>query len=143
MIIKKGIVDTSREASVSKLVSEIKSLDPGKYQFFVCDYRENRTIPQNRYLWGVVYKAISDHLGYAAEDVHEICKFKFLRLTVADPETGDIIETGGSTRVLDTKNFTWYIDKVKDWAWNAFGCVIPDQNSPTNQLIVDLYSRFN
>jgi len=31
-----------------------------------------RTLQQNKYLWGVVYKILSDHTGYTKEEINEI-----------------------------------------------------------------------
>jgi hypothetical protein len=40
----------------------------------VSESRPRRSDEQNRYLWGVVYQAITDRLeGWTKEDVHEYC----------------------------------------------------------------------
>lgn len=38
----------------------------------VCEHKPTRSDQQNRYLWGVVYKTICEHLdGWTSDDVHE------------------------------------------------------------------------
>jgi hypothetical protein len=51
-------------------------------------YSKRRSNSQNSYLWGIPYKLLSDHTGYSPDEIHEICKYKFLRThyTVAGEE---------------------------------------------------------
>lgn len=84
-------------------------------------YVRRRSQNQNAYLGGVVYKLIADHTGSAAEEIHDACKLsfgpkKFISNLVA-PVT---------TKRLDTTEFTEYIEKVRRWASEELGVVIPD-----------------
>lgn len=38
-----------------------------------------RTIQQNRYLWGHLYKSISSYTGYQPLEIHMLCGWMFLR----------------------------------------------------------------
>jgi hypothetical protein len=86
---------------------------------------KKRTNPQNRWLWGVAYKILSDHTGYSEEEIHEICKFKFNR---KEYHLGD--ETfilGGSTAIMTTIEFMEYKTNIQQLG-AELGCVIPDPN---------------
>jgi hypothetical protein len=40
----------------------------------ICEHKARRSDQQNRYLWGVVYKAIAEKLpGWDLEDIHDFC----------------------------------------------------------------------
>lgn len=86
-------------------------------------HKKQRSIPQNNYLWGVVYKLISDYTGMTVEEVHEHCKWKFLRKRVKR------LHTTKSTTNLSTLEFNEYIDKIVFWAGEKLECFIPSPNS--------------
>lgn len=87
--------------------------------------RPNRSNKQNSYLWGVVYKLISDEIGHTPEECHEIFKAKFLPRYMV--EVADIKETiTMSTTCLDIVEFKEYIDKVVRFASEKLSIVIPD-----------------
>lgn len=87
--------------------------------------RPNRSNNQNRYLWGVVYKLISDEIGHTPEECHEIFKARFLPKYIV--EVGNIKETISlSTTSLDTVEFKEYINKVVRFAAEQLSIVIPD-----------------
>jgi hypothetical protein len=41
-------------------------------------WKDQRTLSQNRYYWGVVLKIISDDTGHEPEELHEFFKKKFI-----------------------------------------------------------------
>ena len=102
----------------------------GAVEIEVRPIRDRRSSKQNRYLWGVVYRVLSDHLGYTPEEIHEICKFKF-NLKKYDLPNGEHIEPGGSTRGMDTAEFSRYTDEIRDWAAGDLSCYIPEPNELT------------
>ncbi|MFZ5365411.1 MAG: hypothetical protein ACOZBH_04430 [Patescibacteria group bacterium] len=81
--------------------------------------RHDRSDKQNNYLWGVVYKLISEHTGYSDEEVHLIFKTMFLKKRIGQ------FEVVGSTAKLNTKEFTEYINKIIDWAARELLVEIP------------------
>jgi hypothetical protein len=93
--------------------------------------RNKRSNPQNAYLWGVCYKLISDFTGYEIDEVHEICKAKFLpsERELVNKDTGEIekVTIGASTRKLTTVEFCEYIEKIQRF-FAQLGCQIPDPN---------------
>ena len=85
--------------------------------------KSTRSNQQNKYLWAVPYKLLSDHLGYTPEEVHEICKQKFLSHTV---HVGDEdMNIAASTAKLPKDEFMDYVARIQVWA-AEFDVVIPD-----------------
>lgn len=97
-----------------------------KVEISVRGESKTRTIPQNAYLWGVVYKYISEEIGYEPEQVHELMKFKFLKIEIlvkGNPET--VIR---STTDLSTEEFNQYIERIVRWAAEFLSVSIPEPN---------------
>lgn len=92
----------------------------GKVEIVVKKFKKNRSVPQNSYLWGVVYKLISDHTGYESADLHNHFKAHFLKKKVGG------LTTFYSTTKLDTLQFGEYIEKIKDFAAKRLDVHIPD-----------------
>ena len=66
------IKGTNREASVDRLDKFALALPLDKgWAFEVTEARRRRSHEQNRALWGVAYKTLSDATGNAADDLHE------------------------------------------------------------------------
>lgn len=70
-----------------------------------------RSDPQNKYLHGVVIPVLSNHTGYAPEEMKGIIKWKF-----------NII----STASLTTVEFEQFMSNVRDWALQSLDCYIPE-----------------
>lgn len=94
-----------------------------------------RSNQQNRYLWGVVYAMLSEHIGEQdVELIHEYCKKRFLPkriLSIASKESGEIVdeeEVSGTTAKLSTIEFSEYIEKIQIWASTHLNLSIPDPN---------------
>ena len=87
-------------------------------------HKSSRTIQQNKYLWGVVYKMISDETGYTVEEAHELCKTLFIKKHLDVGEKRYVVI--GSTTELSTKEFTDYIENIKMWASKELSLVIPE-----------------
>jgi len=80
---------------------------------------------QNNYLWGVVYKTISDETGNDSKDLHEFFKEKFISTivyrTMHKPDgTSEVIDFRHtrSTTDLTTVEFIEYYRKIIDFAAN-------------------------
>ena len=101
---------------------------------------KKRTLRQNKYLWGVVYKTIVDNdPGYfvndaldalrktarlsTAEVVHEFCKARFL--PSADLP-GLQITVAPSTAKLPRKEFQEYVESIRLWAADELQVFVPD-----------------
>jgi len=54
------------------------SAQPGSNWLVCLQAKDIRSIKQNAYLWGHLYKEISEHTGYTPDEVHLYCKVNFL-----------------------------------------------------------------
>ena len=102
--------------------------------------KNRRSNPQNRYLWGVVYKEVEIRLKQLGNDVnadvvHEFLKGKFLQVPMI-AEGGEVIENlPGSTADLNKEEFALYVDKIIMWAAQFLEITIP---LPNEILTLDL-----
>lgn len=91
-------------------------------EIFVRKVSRIRSLPQNRYYWGVVIPAIMEWMGedWDKDQVHFALKEKFL--SKRDPDTGLVVVT--STTELTIEQFRAYIDVIIRFFANM-GCRIP------------------
>lgn len=63
MIRKKGLIEVlCGEADTKELLDSLDNLQDGEYKFLIYDEAKNRSLPQLKYLFGIVLKTISDAL---------------------------------------------------------------------------------
>ena len=98
----------------------------GKKVIITLDNPKRRSKEQNAYYFGVVLKLLADHTGYTTDEMHEICKYKFLGIDNKEIE-GESIPIINSSRTLSTSDFMGYIEEIKQWA-ATLNVVIPDPN---------------
>jgi hypothetical protein len=95
-----------------------------------------RSTLQNRWMWGVAYKILSDYTGHTPEEIHAFCKVKFNPVTVeiANKQTGEIesLMVGGSTTEMSTIEFGEYKDAIQLFG-AELGCQIPDPGEMPEQ----------
>ena len=100
-----------------------KSLEGKRWELVLRKRRIQRSNPQNNYYWGVVLELLSEVSGHTPDEMHEICRYMFLRKR---DENG--LEYVESTASLDTVRFEKYLSQIKQWAAEFFNCPIPDPN---------------
>lgn len=86
--------------------------------------KSKRTAAQNR-LWWLYIGILSDELGYHKDEMHEICKFKFLKKEKVDEVHGEVFEYIGSTTDLSKSEFGELVDRLIQWAAENFNVVLP------------------
>jgi hypothetical protein len=106
----------------------LRGLAGKRVQVTVEKFKNNRTIQQNRYYWGIVVKLIAEHTGHDPEQLHELLKQKFSPKWYFTPEKN--LMMGGasiptSTARLDTLEFVEYTEKCRMWANEFFNLNIP------------------
>ena len=94
---------------------------------FTQDIYPDRTIDQNAYLWGVVYKYISDYTGHDTLEVHNMYKKRFL-IDYTPNSVGRWKFGEKSTSDLSIPEMQDYTDKVRADAWMRHNLVIPLPN---------------
>ncbi len=87
-----------------------------------------RTIDQNSYLFGVVYKTISDYTGHTVDEIHEFYKDRFNFEYSLNPRTGEFELRYKSSTEETTASMGEFIDKVVSHAVNELGIGIPEAN---------------
>lgn len=98
--------------------------------------RNHRSDQQNRYYWGGVVPIVCEGLngvGYriTQADTHEYLKHTFLKDKIVNEQTGEYLETIGSTTKLTTTEFMEFIQDIQRWASEFLGVYIPDPNEQT------------
>lgn len=84
------------------------------------------TPPQRRYYWGVIVKQIAEHLGMDNDEVHNMLKWKFLKIVAeCGEEEYAFIK---STSELSTTEMNEYMRKCREWASMEFSIFIPKPN---------------
>lgn len=135
-----GIQNVSGPQWLIDLLVQVQSLKPeAPYKVFFSDLKLNRSRSQNRYLWGVVYKVISDSTGYEPEELHELFKIKFGLRTVFN-FGGDVVEAPRSTANMNTKEMTDYIEAVRRWAAER-EIYVPNPNEIPDEVYIDYIER--
>jgi hypothetical protein len=128
--IRRGKLYLTDRAAFDENLRTLK--DGTSIELEVYQLRATRSHSQNKGYWGVIIEALSQHTGYAPEELHELMKAKFLPKTFGFAKAnGDIVGEyviGGSTRKLDTKEFGEYMERIKEWAASELDVYIPDFN---------------
>jgi hypothetical protein len=64
---------SEREEAVDRLTRFLRECSPGKViRVEVCEHRKRRSDAQNRALWGIAYRILSDETGHDPTELHEI-----------------------------------------------------------------------
>lgn len=129
------ILDMSSAAEKRPLLDMIRQLS-GLHRVEIVRYRERRTDRQNRFYWPAIVQPFADFLReqgeqYTDEMAHELLKFKFLRQTIPDLATGEVIgERVRSTTELTVQEFAEYVDQCVAYLAETFGITVamPDRS---------------
>lgn len=127
---------------MSTLPFQIKALfADSSIEMIIRKAGNKRTLAQNAYLWGVMYDNLLNYfrtenpaLKVSSEDVHNLCKEKFLPIVFqgvlkdAKDKFGNIHSIPYTTTRLTTVQFSEYKDLIQYWAAEHLGCKIPDPN---------------
>lgn len=105
-----------------KFNSYLETLE-GKYvEVKVQKERSQRSLNQNAYYWGVVIELLANTTGYTPDEMHEVCRYQFLKSVNRDG-----LEYVQSTATLSTVDFEHYLENIKQWA-GMLNIIIPDPN---------------
>lgn len=101
----------------------IRGLNPARpWRITIVQHRERRSPEQNALLWAI-YSEIGKETGNEAEDIHEAMKFRFLP-PVQIEIGGEYIPVPPSSRKLDTKEFSEFVERVQAFAASELGIVV-------------------
>ncbi len=122
------ITDFSNETEKKKLYGILKSVKPVKYLVKLSKYRKQRSMPQNKYYWGVVLEILSDCTGFTPEEMHHVLKAKFNPVQKTFKATGETFLMGKSTTELNTEEMEKYLEQIRIFAVQELDCLIPLPN---------------
>jgi len=94
----------------------------------------SRSLQQNRWWW-LCMSILGEQLGYRREEMHEVCKMKFLKRELVDTKSGEVFEYLKSTTELTTTEFSELIESVIQWSAEQFQIVLP---MPGEQLTIEV-----
>lgn len=123
------VIDIPKDSPLTRVVAVLSALVcKHGVRVTIEELKRKRSDEQNRYLWGVVYKTLLDHLpGWEAEDVHEYM--------LGECYGWETIEGMGKKRLkpirrsskLNKMEFADYIAFIQRKA-SEIGVYIPDPN---------------
>lgn len=127
---------SNNEITNKKLVRQaFECLKDGRYLLSI-ESNNNRSTQQNKYYFGSVLPLIKEGLkeiGYreitTVEQTHELLKFMFLKKQIVNENTGEVLETIGSTTKLTTTEFNEYIDRIAQFAAEFLGVEVMPPNT--------------
>lgn len=95
------------------LFNKLKQLDPTKkFKVEVKPWKSKRSLDQNARYWKLI-TGFGAHLGYSRDEMHDICRFKFLRNAIEIE--GERLPLLQSTPKLTVAEFTEYMENVERW----------------------------
>lgn len=99
--------------------------------------KRSRSLNQNAYYFGVVVKLVREGLldvGYrfTFEETHEYLKLMFLKEEKVNEQTGEILQTVGSSAGLTTSEFMDFIAEIQQWAAEYLSIEIPEPGEQLN-----------
>lgn len=119
--------------STKMVIQYVKSLKSGLYWFELRRCKDQRTLKQNAYYWGVVLPFVAPLLADAwgesitVDDAHEYFKGEFLMRRIFDRETGELKSSFPmSTADRDTEEFAEYLEKINELVARMFGRNVPE-----------------
>lgn len=109
------------------------------------DTRSNR---MNRYYWGVIMKALTDHFNNMqtfdkkidAETTHNLMKDRFLGTEIYHFPSGDQQRILESSKELTNEQFISYFENIIAWSAEILGLIIPKPNEE-EMLAIDIQDK--
>jgi hypothetical protein len=118
-----------REGKLQKNISlqiknELNHFEGKRVEITIQKLSAKRSDQQNR-LWWLYMGILSKELGFTKEEIHDICKFKFLKREKVDEKSGEIFEYLGSTTQLNKMEFADMVSELIRWVSETFDIVLP------------------
>lgn len=102
------------QANKPYLIERINALDPYKHWVVTIRERSSKRSNQQNSLYWLFLQGFGRHLGYTSEEMHELCKYKFLSEHVMIGGK-DMVKLK-STPKTTTKEFAEYYEMCVMWA---------------------------
>ena len=111
---------------VVKNLQDFRDLLNNDWKRVIKKWRKKRTLDQNSYYFWLLW-IVESETWQDTETIHEKMKMKFLYV----PSKWNELAYCRSTTQLDTKEFTDYIENIKNF-FAEFGIILPDANDFEN-----------
>lgn len=121
--VSKGRLDPS-QAQKDAIAAYLGSVKGEMVSLRIAPPKKVRSVQANKFLWGVVYKSISQHTGYTTEEVHDLCRNEFLPRKFIKIGTKEH-QQRKSTAELSVAEFQEYLSRVEAWAGAELGIAMP------------------
>ena len=96
----------------------------GDTEIEITKVEDTKTSQQLRYLWGIVYKLVSEHTGFTPEEVSEVYKKKFL--SYEKEYKGKIFTLTKGISSLTKREMSEFMEKVIQHAQEELQIIIPE-----------------
>jgi len=113
-----------QRSTAAKIKHEVTHFAGKRIQITIERLKVKRSDRQNR-LWWAYMNLLSNELGYDKDEMHEICKFKFLKREKVCEITGEIFEYLGSTAKLTKIEFAEVTSQLIRWSAETFKIILP------------------
>jgi hypothetical protein len=134
--VKGGRLFIQHRREFDRQIAQMK--DGWQLELTVQRRRATRSVQQNAWYWSGVLGALREHTGHTEDELHDLCKAMFLPKRLAlNNGNGEVVGEyvlGGSTRQLNTNEFTEYIERIRQWAAETLDCDIPDPDGAGGHL---------
>ncbi len=117
----------------NQISNDIKQFEGKRVRIVIEKLKSKRSHQQNSYWWALI-TILSCDIGYTKEEIHQICKYKFLKREKVNEKTGEIYEYLTSTTKLNKSEFSEMTSELIRWAAEAFNIILP---IPGEQLTID------
>lgn len=122
----------SRERLIERIASLLQGLSQDRaWRVSVAEHKPSRSMQQNRYLWGVIYRTILDSgqlQGWDAEDVHEYLLGEWSGWEVLQGFGKKRMKPIQRSSTLNKQQFSEYVDFIQR-KMSSVGIFIPDADA--------------
>lgn len=127
--VQKGKLHVRARRVFDRNIAQLK--ETWELEISVRRLRATRSPNQNRWYWSQVVGLVAQYTGATPDDIHAIYKAKFLPRIVSVPNirSGEVVAEftlGGSTRTMNTAEFSAYCEAIREWAETELDVRIPD-----------------
>lgn len=105
----------------------INWLGNGLYELKIAKKVKRRSLPQNKLMW-MWFGCISKETGQPIQDIHDWYCLKFLKRLVVNPADGGAFFVPGHTSILNTEQFTEFLNNIQADAATELGITLPTPN---------------
>ncbi len=119
--VKSGKLQKNVSARIAK---DLQTFEGKRVEVTMQLLKSKRSVQQNR-LWWLFIGIIAKEIGYTKEEMHEICKFKFLKREKVDEATGEVFPYLASTTTLNKSDFADMVNDLIRWAAETFSISLP------------------